>query len=476
MTSDGKTLVFIPTYNERGNVEAMCRQLLELGLGADIVFLDDNSPDGTGEILDRLSNEFPCVSVIHRSGKLGIGSAHLAGIDHAYQLGYSRLITMDCDFTHSPGDIPHLLKYADTHDVVVGSRYMQANSLPGWNPLRKFLTGFGHLLTKHLLDMPFDATGAFRIYCLNRIPINVFRLIKSRGYSFFFESLFLLTRNGASIAEVPIVLPARTYGHSKMSYREAYHSGFYIFSMYLSDWTNPAQFRIDVPIKDINPALLESQGWDEYWTRKDTSQNLIYDIIAAVYRNHVIRPNLSASIKKHFSPGSSLLHTGCGSGQVDVDLHCQMKITALDVSVPALQLYFKNNPAVFALRHGSALKLPFANNTFNGVYNLGLLEHFEEVQIREMLREAYRVLKPGGKLLIFWPHRYASSVLVLKLTHWILNSLLHKNLRLHPQETSLLRSRKETEALLHSMQFQMIDYAFGLRDLFVQAIIVAEKQ
>lgn len=475
MATSDKTLIFIPTYNERENVELMCQQLLELGLDADILFLDDNSPDGTGDILDRLSLDCSRVSVIHRSGKLGIGSAHVEGIDYAYRNGYTLLITMDCDFTHSPRDLRRLLRHTNTHVVVVGSRYMKANSLPGWNPLRKFLTHFGHFMTKYLLGMPHDATGALRIYRLDHISQTVFHLVKSTGYSFFFESLFLLTRNGASVKEIPIALPARTYGHSKMSYREAANSGFYVFSMYLADRTNPAQFRIDIPIKDVNPALVETQEWDAYWTRKDTAQNLIYDIIAAIYRSHVIKPNLFASIHKHFPQGSQLLHTGCGSGQVDVDLHHHVNITALDLSVPALQLYLKNNPHVFAVKHGSAFDLPFSDGSFDGVYNLGLLEHFEEEEIAVILREIHRVLKPGGKVVIFWPHRYASSVLVLRLAHQFLNDILHKETRLHPEEISLLKSRKHVEDLLHPLQFKIIDYAFGVRDLFVQALIVAEK-
>ena len=476
MATTDKTLIFIPTYNERENVQLMCQQLLELGLDADILFLDDNSPDGTGDILDRLSQDCSCVTVIHRSGKLGIGSAHVAGIDYAYRNGYTILITMDCDFTHSPRDIIRLLRQINAHDVVVGSRYMKSNSLPGWNLTRKFLTHFGHFMTKNLLGMPLDATGAFRIYRLTRIPQDIFHLIKSKGYSFFFESLFLLTRNSISVAEIPIALPARTYGHSKMSYREAANSGFHVFSLYLSDRTNPAQFRIDIPIKDINPALVETQGWDAYWTRKDTAQNLVYDIIATVYRSRVIKPNLFAAIHKHFPQGSQLLHAGCGSGQVDVDLHHHVNITALDISLPALQLYLKNNPHVFAVNHGSAFDLPFPDGSFDGVYNLGLLEHFEEEKIKLMLQEVHRVLKPSGKVVIFWPHRHASSVLVLRLAHQILNNILHHETRLHPKEISLLRSKKYAEDLLKSVHLKITDYTFGLRDLFVQAIIVAEKQ
>src|SRR5271169_1676147 len=122
-------LVFVPTYNERENVEVLCNEILSLGLDLDILFMDDNSPDGTGDIIDKLVSENANVYVIHRSGKLGIGSAHQDGISWAYDKGYSILITMDCDFTHPPEYIPRIIAHAAGYDVVVGSRYMNKDSL-----------------------------------------------------------------------------------------------------------------------------------------------------------------------------------------------------------------------------------------------------------------------------------------------------------------------------------------------------------
>src|SRR5688500_1669431 len=123
-----KTLIFIPTYNESGNVENMARQMLGLGLDADLLFMDDNSPDGTGAILDRLVKELPRLSVLHRQGKLGIGSAHIDGIRWAYDHGYERLITLDCDFTHNPADVARLMAISHGSDLVAGSRYLDRKS------------------------------------------------------------------------------------------------------------------------------------------------------------------------------------------------------------------------------------------------------------------------------------------------------------------------------------------------------------
>jgi dolichol-phosphate mannosyltransferase len=240
-----KTVIFVPTYNECDNAPELYKQIRALGLDVDILFLDDNSPDGTGRLLDDLAARDPRLQVIHRTGKLGIGSAHVDGINWAYDRGYERLVTMDCDFTHMPADIPRLLEWADKYDIVVASRWLKADSLPGWNALRRFLTKFGHLLTRVLLGMPHDATGAFRVYDLKKVPRAVFSLVKSRSYAFFFESLFVLTCNGFTIYEVPIVLPSRMYGHSKMDWREAARSALRVWRLFLARTLRPGQFHIE---------------------------------------------------------------------------------------------------------------------------------------------------------------------------------------------------------------------------------------
>ncbi len=176
-----KLLIFVPTYNERDNAPAMARQLAGLGLDADLLFVDDGSPDGTGELLDALVPEVPRLHVIHRAGKLGIGTAHQAGIAWAYDRGYATLVTLDCDFTHSPSDVPRLIAAAADADLAVGSRHLRAGSLPGWSLWRRGLTRLGHRLTRSVLGLAHDATGAFRCYRLDRIPRQIFALVPAGG-------------------------------------------------------------------------------------------------------------------------------------------------------------------------------------------------------------------------------------------------------------------------------------------------------
>jgi dolichol-phosphate mannosyltransferase len=210
----------------------MVRELSSLGLDADLLFMDDNSPDGTGEALDLLAASNPRLYVIHRAGKLGIGSAHAEGIAWAYDHDYEVLITLDCDFTHKPSDVPRVLAALGGHDLATGSRYLAPDSLPEWNILRRSLTSFGHFLTLRLLSIRYDATSALRAYDLRRISRSDFERVEATGYGFFFESMFVLIRQGYSVGEFAIVLPARTYGSSKMTPRETLRSGMQLLRLW----------------------------------------------------------------------------------------------------------------------------------------------------------------------------------------------------------------------------------------------------
>ncbi len=474
----GKTLIFIPTYNEKDNVGPMCEQLLALRLDADIVFMDDNSPDGTGALLDALAKKHPRVRVLHRPGKNGIGSAHIEGILWSYDQGYETLITMDCDFTHSPADVRSLIAQANDTAVTLGSRYLQADSLPGWNLHRRFLTYFGHFLTYHLLGLRHDATGAFRLYNLRQIPRALFEQVEARGYAFFFESLFRIKCSGYSVKEVPIVLPARTYGSSKMSWREATRSAVHLVKLSWQNLRDPRYFRVKLPpaaAPDLDPALIDPQGWDDYWSRQSQPVNIAYQRIAEFYRNRFIKPRLERYLSQTFSKGAQVLHAGCGGGQVDMDVHPFVQVTALDISPGALDLYRRHNPLVHALRHGSILQLPFADGSFDGVYNLGVMEHFTAAEIRAILAEFHRVTKPGGQVVLFWPHAWASSVLFLRGCHWLLDCTSDRQVRFHPPEISLLQSEDDGRQMLRAGGFELVNYEFGIVDGLVQAVLIGRK-
>ena len=467
-----RTLVVVPTFNERDNAPRMVDAIRALDLDADVLFVDDNSPDGTGALLDAMCADYPRLSVRHRAGKEGIGSAHLDGIAAAYAGGYERLVTLDCDFSHSPEDIPDFLRAADDADVVVGSRWTSAKSLPGWNLFRRMMTGIGHVLTRSVLGMPYDATGAFRAYRLDRIPQRVFSLVQSRSYSFFFESLFILNKNGLRIREIPIVLPARTYGHSKMTLRAASDSVRIMLGIARRYRRNPSDFHL-APAVTIEPTLHDPQQWGSYWRQSQEMSKRTYAIIASIYRRIFIGPRLRRVLARHFAPGSELLHAGCGGGEVDHGLHERFRITALDISADALHLYQSNNPAALRIRHGDILALPYADASFDGYYSLGVIEHFTDAEIQRILSEAARVLRPDGTLVLFWPHARATSVLVLGLAHRLL-AKSGSTTQLHPAELSLLTSRGMAERHLTQNGFRLVSYDFGAKDIWIQAVIVAK--
>ncbi len=486
-----KTLIFIPTYNEVENVEKIYHQIKELSLKIDILFLDDNSPDGTGMIIDRLAAKDPKVYVIHREKKSGIGSAHLDGIDWAYKNAYQTLITMDSDFSHSPRYLPEFIEHSRTSDIVVGSRYMKQGSLGEWSLLRKFLTYTGHFLTTILLDMPHDATGAYRLYRLDKIPQDVFSRVESKGYSFFFESLFVLRVNGFSIKEFPIHLPARTYGHSKMRFTDVFQSVARLVKSCLRLRLRKASLLLEPSPVPAGQTFVASErkytkagrwsasqvqaDWDSYWSRKKSSTNAVYDVIASFYRTLIIKRSLNHFIKRTFPPGASLLHAGCGGGQVDVDLSKTMKISAMDISLSALNIYKRHNRRVHKLIHGDIFHIPEEDATFDGIYNLGVMEHFTEEEIRMILAEFRRVLKPHGKMVLFWPPEFGISVRFLDGVHFLLNKVFGKSVQLHPPEITRVKSKAQVKQLCERDGLSMVDYYFGPKDFFTQSVVILSK-
>ncbi len=332
-------------------------------------------------------------------------------------------------------------------------------------------------MTKYLLGMKYDATGAFRLYRLDRIPRQAFDLVHSKGYSFFFESLYVLQVNDFRIVELPIILPARTYGHSKMSLGEAFHSVQRLLHLYTMVVIKKKQYLLAFPspTPQEQAALLNSREWDEYWEGKASMGGFLYDAVGAFYRKFIIRRVLNYFIHKHFAPGEILLHAGCGSGQVDVDINRQFCITALDISPRALNLYRQfnqNNPRII---HGDIFHLPFEDGIFDGAYNLGVLEHFTEEEIARILVELRRVIKPEGRILAFWPLEFGLSVRFLKIIHAVLGTVLRRKVKLHPDEVTLAKSRAHIEAIGARANLKIVDYYFGPRDCFIQVAVIFEK-
>ena len=474
---DFRTLIAIPTYNERENLRGLYERIRKVALPADLLIVDDNSPDGTGKIADELACEDPRLFVMHRAGKQGIGDAHQAAIRWAYEHGYQLLVTMDCDFTHLPEDIPCFRREALGHDLVVGSRYLDRKSLRDWNLFRKSLTLAGHFLTKHLLQMPQDATGAFRAYRLDRIPPGIFELVGSKGYSFFFESLYVLKHNGFSIKEIAIDLPARTYGHSKMSPKDAVNSLRLLIRTFFRSNFGRDFYRYTPAVSPVSFADDKArEAWDVYWRKKVKNGGKLYDVIAACYRKLIIKRALNDVLGREFPQGAELLHAGCGGGQVDGDVVKRMRVTALDISASALEQYQKVNGSSARILQASVFNIPLEDESLDGIYNLGVMEHFTEDEIQRILTEFGRVLKPGGKMVLFWPPRFGLSVRALKLTHFALNTVLKKNVQLYPAEITLVSSKEHVRKMVEKAGARLIGCDFGPLDFFTHMIVICQKE
>jgi dolichol-phosphate mannosyltransferase len=211
--------ICLPTYNERENVEPMVDRLGEI-LGADgvVLVIDDNSPDGTGEIADRLAAERERVEVLHRPSKEGLGPAYLDGFRRALELGADLIFEMDCDFSHDPADVPRLVDAAGGADLVIGSRYVPGGGTQNWGRLRRLISRGGSLYAQLLLGVPIrDLTGGFKCYRRKVLETIELGAIDSKGYAFQIETTYRTLRAGFRVVEVPIVFVDREVGGSKMS-------------------------------------------------------------------------------------------------------------------------------------------------------------------------------------------------------------------------------------------------------------------
>jgi dolichol-phosphate mannosyltransferase len=218
-----RTAVIIPTYNESDNIKALAKEILALGDITEIIIVDDNSPDGTGEIADELTKIYRSIKVIHRPAKLGLGTAYIAGFKEALALGADRIVTMDADFSHHPRYVPDLLARNRDAQLVVGSRYVDGGGTVNCGLQRQILSRGANTFARLLLGLKaHDCTAGFRCYRREVLESIELDEIFSDGYSFLIEMLYKCQRRGWEIGEVPIIFEDRRRGASKISQREIF--------------------------------------------------------------------------------------------------------------------------------------------------------------------------------------------------------------------------------------------------------------
>ena len=222
-------LLIIPTLNERKNITTLFKKIRKIDQKIDILFVDDNSTDGTREEILYLKKRSKSIYYIFRPRKLGIGSAHKDGLKFAYKKKYKIILTMDADGTHNPKYIRNLIKYSSKYNLISTNRFKNKDSLIEWPMHRRFLTKIRFYLINILLNINYDSSGAYRCYNAKNIKLNDVLGAKNDGYSFFWESLYLLNKKKYSFKEIPIYLPYRKVGSSKMTMRDIIGSLFYLF-------------------------------------------------------------------------------------------------------------------------------------------------------------------------------------------------------------------------------------------------------
>jgi dolichol-phosphate mannosyltransferase len=230
----GPAWLILPTFNEAGNLEALvdaARPVLALAApeGYRILVVDDASPDGTGDVADRLAARYEEVEVLHRAGKAGLGQAYLAGFDIALRAGAGFVLEMDSDFSHDPGDLSRLLAAAREADVALGSRYVDGGAVGAWSTPRRWLSRAGSAYARRVLGVPVrDLTGGFK--CFRREVLESLDLdsVDSQGYAFQVEMTYRAVRQGFRVVEVPIVFSERRVGTSKMSPRIAVEAAWIV--------------------------------------------------------------------------------------------------------------------------------------------------------------------------------------------------------------------------------------------------------
>ena len=212
--------------------------------------------------------------------------------------------------------------------------------------------------------------------------------------------------------------------------------------------------------------------WNKYWATSRKSE-AVYGAIADFYRKFIISASLKRTFKKFVPPGALCLHAGAGSGEVDRALSHEWRVTGLDFSIEAVNQYRKRHSSKDCMViQADNFHLPFGAKKFDCIFNLGVMEHFTTIEIKEMLVEFRRVLKDDGIIILFWPPRYELSVMVLHAAHWIITRFNSSFTPLHPREISLIRSRRATRQLAESAGFTDITFKFAVRDLFTHEILV----
>ena len=228
-----KKLIIVPTLNEKKNILNLWNKINKTNINFDVLFIDDNSIDGSQEIIKKLAKKSKKVKYIFRPKKMGIGSAHKDAFKWAYKKKYQILISIDADGTHDPRYLKLFINKIKNNDIVISNRFMKSNLLKNWPLFRVWLTFLRHSAICLLLSIPYDSSGAFRCIDCKKVSLSDLILAKDNGYSYFWESIFILHQKKYKIGQVAVSLPFRQVGESKISFKDIFFAIYYLLIVFI---------------------------------------------------------------------------------------------------------------------------------------------------------------------------------------------------------------------------------------------------
>lgn len=375
-------VIIIPTYNEKENIEKLIKEIFRLNTEISILVIDDNSPDGTGKIVDALTKKIPKLKVVHGEEKKGLGAAYIKALKHVLKERPEKLITMDADFSHNPKDISRFLEESDKFDVVVGSRYILGGKTNRWELWRKILSWGGIKITKFFLGLKIkDCTSGFRCYRIEFLETLELDKISSQGYAFQVEMLFEAQRRGFSIGEIPITFSGRKEGESKVDFREIVAFTKSILKLAFIGKFAPVKKRKE----NISPDYYE--------------EGMKKNIIQHYY--HQIRFKGMIDFIGDFR--GKILDIGSNGGNFINEISKALpgaEIKAIDTAERAVNYAQKKYPHI-SFQIGDGHNLKFEKESFDMITILEVLEHVENPT--KVIEESWRCLKKDGLLAVLVP-------------------------------------------------------------------------
>lgn len=438
-----KTLVFTATYNEKENIRSLCEEIHSLYPDFDILVVDDNSPDGTGEIVEDLSLKIPCLKIIKRHSKLGLGTAHQLAMLYALYKGYNHLVTMDADLSHSPSDIGRLLDGLVNADFVIGSRYMPGGQC-NYKGYRKYLSILANLSARLLLGIPLhEFTNSYRAFRVSVLTNLNYSKLQTRGYSFFIESIFRLNQINARISEIPITFRDRFNGESKIPKYEIYRGIYKLLKLSVlrlfkySEIINEllyrencvfckSQYQIELYKEKLvtgekgaaaykctslehsnNPRVLKCLECDLAYVPKSAQRHNLENLYESVQDveyidNATSRQRTFAEVYRRIEPfighPNNLLEIGayCGLFIKEAQSH-GWECTGIEPSTWAVN-YVKENYGLDLLHGTLTDNIKIVRNDYDLVVSWDVLEHVRDPF--QFINEANQVLRKGGIICI----------------------------------------------------------------------------